>query len=436
MKGKSPMAGMPPPDDQMGWPPPGGPENGAVLDAVGSGVSVVSVGPQAEAGADAAEASADAAADAALGPTGPSPEERREAEEAAATKIQAGFRGKKARDDLQANSKISDGKHSKDEKDTKDGPRAPQEGQKLSVLCKVESGSNMPDVNTFGGCDPMVEVRCVQAAAAKKADGDVQSVPLVRAETTSKTGDMKPKWDEEIVLDGCTFSAKEWHLQVILFDYNMTGNTPIGHTSLSMEDALEGLTFDAAAAARPEKSHTLTFKSLLPPGTPVNATVKCSFSFKEYNKFKLLVVKGSRLPKVDTLGTIDGFIEARLTTKDPRKSDFIHSPGEECMWNAQTKAVENSMDPKWAQELGCTIPGDPKSFLQIILWDQGSITNTPLGQHVIPVKEIVDKVPGVWKEMILKLSALPGVASEFNQAVKLARITVKLKFDLVLETRG
>merc|ERR1739848_211008 len=119
----------------------------------------------------------------------------------------------------------------------------------------------MPSVNTFGGCDPYVEIRIQKGDPAKK-DGGIGSLGKDTVRTTAKDGDMAPNWNENLTLNKATH-GKEHFVNIILWDSNITRNTPIGYQAICTTDLLASLTYDPSKEDLPTKDHVAKFTSLL-----------------------------------------------------------------------------------------------------------------------------------------------------------------------------
>jgi len=265
-------------------------------------------------------------------------------------------------------------------------PRAPELNTKMALIVDVKNGIDMPNVNTFGGCDPFVEIRIVKGDPSKKG-GDVEAIPKDTVRTKAKDGDTTPDWNETLRLAKATY-AEDTFVNIILWDSNITKNTPIGYQHLPITELLSDMTYDASVVDLPKKDFVAaSFQSLLADKSMgLKASVNMAFSYLEVHKFTFNIKSGSRLPKVDTLGSIDAFIEVRLVKGDPKTFHFERSPGAETLWSAKTNTVNDSMDPEWNQELSVTAPAEPGNFFVFALIDAGHMANTPVGMVTVPLQ--------------------------------------------------
>jgi len=150
----------------------------------------------------------------------------------------------------------------------------PKDKQLITLVCDVLAGKHMPNVNRFGGCDPFVECRIVQGDPTHRLRGDLDKEALFTAKTGEKRNDMAPSWNQKLTLTDLTYD-KDMYVQLVLWDYNLAGNKPIGHVALPLASALS-----AYGPKRPERA--LSFTSL--PGCEewqLKATVSAKFSFLE-----------------------------------------------------------------------------------------------------------------------------------------------------------
>lgn len=226
-------------------------------------------------------------------------------------------------------------------------------------------------------------------------------------------------------------------LHIVLWDYNLTGNTLLGHTAVAMPKALENLVFDATKQPT-KRDYKAKFKNLYDDNsTDLKATVECKLAYLEVLAFKLSIKSGTRLPKVDMLGTCDGFIEARIVRGDPRKAaQFDYSPGESCLWSVKTNVVSNTMEPKWNQDFEAVVPVDNTVFLQLVLWDSNSpLPDVAIGHAVVELSQVASLKPGLAPtEHKLKLTKLPGVEppGDFSKT----RLKMLLGYSLVFNKQG
>jgi len=335
----------------------------------------------------------------------------------AVLRIQSVFRGYLARKHVRAPVQSTGGRQLVDR-------------QKVCLLVHCISGKDMPNVNTLGGCDPMVEFRIVNGTNPVQVQGgNVASEAKHKVQTQVVQNSFQPKWDERFELLGASFQV-DCFLQAILWDYNLTGNTALGHTALPITQAIEGLDYNPNEEQDNKKSHKPKLISLLDETQDLKARVSFTVSYVEMHKYELNFVKASRVPKVDLLGTCDAFMEARVVTADPQSLPFEKSPGASCIWSGRTKVINNSLDPKWNDKLKFTVPGHQSLCLQMVLMDSGSVCDTPLCHTVIHMKEIAHGTPGGdFAEHKLKFSKLIGVeCPDFKRT----QLTIKIKYNIVV----
>lgn len=294
--------------------------------------------------------------------------------------------------------------------------KVPRANQHITLVCDVLDGTDMPNVNRFGGCDPFIECRIVRGDPTHCLRGDVDKAPLLSAQTDVKRNDMTPSWRQRLALPGLIFE-KDMYVQLVLWDYNLTRNQPIGHVALPVQEAIA-----RHSPRRPERA--LSFSSL--PGTEelsLKTKVSAQFSFWEERKYRLFIVGGSWLPKVKMLGTISSYVEARVLRCDPRKVPFHSQPtaAAECLWSARTNVVNDNVDPNWEQEFDFTLACDAGSlWLQLVLWDANSpLPDVPIGHSVVKVSQAVHSAHGGdLAEHSLRLEELPErhVATDLSRA--------------------
>jgi len=226
----------------------------------------------------------------------------------------------------------------------------------------------------------------------------VDKAALLTASSDVKRNDMSPCWRQRLALPNLAYE-KDLYVQLVLWDYSIVRNQPIGHTVLPLERALV-----RHSTRQPERA--LSF-SVLPGCQQLKLTAKVSaqFSFWEEYRHKLVVLGASLLPKVKDAGTISSYVEARLLRVDPRKVPFNSeaTATTECLWSARTSVVEDSTDPSWEQEFDFTLACDIRSlWLQLVLRDASTpLPDAPIGHSVIKISQagLVDQP--------LKLEELP-----------------------------
>lgn len=352
----------------------------------------------------------------------------------AALKIQAVFRGWKVRRMIR-------------KKLEEEGlPRPLADKQKVCLEIEVVKGDKMPDVNTFGGCDPFVELRIAPGGDPLKRSGNDVPPPLKKeysVKTQVKTNDKSPQWAEKLQLEDCA-NMKDTYFHVILWDYNLTGNTAIGHTSMTIAKACDKLAFKIKDEKPEQNKFRLKMRPLLPPDNSqkIEPTVDIKLNYIEVVKLRIHVASASRLPKVKTLlGTINSYIELRIVRQSPRKKEFsrypikAHGPGC-CIWDGRTNIIQDSMDPNYKQDFDdIEILAYRDLYLQMILWDSNApLLDSPICHTEIALADIISMKPGAdLVEHQLKFSRLDGADS--GQDFKKAKLKVLLTFNQVFERK-
>lgn len=286
----------------------------------------------------------------------------------------------------------------------------------------------MPSVNTFGGCDPFIEIRCVKGEP--KDDGKVIPFPKNMCRTKAKDNDLNPVWNETIELANASYGPDHW-IQVILWDSNITKNTPIGYKAISSQEALKGLQYNPKGPPVMKDMVVDNFHNILAGKTAdITSIVSLKWGFYELHKYTIVIKKASRLPRVDTLGSIDPFIDVRLVSGDPLKADFSVTPGNESKWSGKTKQLDNNMDPIWNETLSFVMAGNPSWSLVVTAFDAGNLSNTPVGFAVIPWKQICQNKGGVAQDFKEKLKKIPNF--DAPDGLKVASVSFSIQHDLAM----
>jgi len=292
----------------------------------------------------------------------------------------------------------------------------------LALFVTVKTGHNMPSVNTFGGCDPFVEVRCVKGDPSAEGGG-VKTKPKEGSSGKTKEvkGESNPSWNTTFVLPKCNYENDSF-VNIILWDYNMTTNTEIGYQHVAMGQLLNGMKFDASLAELPKKDFVAAaFQPLLE--TPVAGFfpgVNLAFAYCEVHKFRFEILNCENLPKVDS--SLDVFVEVRLCVKDPQNEKYPMS-GKNCLWTASSNTLSNTSNPTFNQTLEGLCPANPNTWFQITIVDSNKLKNTPLGHVVIPMKGLCGQKSGMGKEVTLT----PGKLPNYGAPEGLSSSTIKFK---------
>jgi hypothetical protein len=292
----------------------------------------------------------------------------------------------------------------------------------IALFVNVKNGNNMPSMNTFGGCDPFVEVRCVKGDPSEKG-GDVKTKPRdgCFAKTKELSGQTNPVWNQTIILPKAIFENDSF-VNIILWDHNRSENSTIGYQHVALSQLLQGMQFDASLDELPQKDFVAAaFQSLL--DSPIEGFfpgVNMAFSFCEVHKFRFKIDLCSALPKVDK-DALDTYVEVRLCDQDPRNEKYPIS-GKHCLWTAKTKTVKDKTDPKFSEELEGICPANPKLFFQVVVIQSKKLLNQPIGAVVIPMVGLCGQKSGE-REFTSTLTKLPN----YSEAAGLSSASIKFK---------
>lgn len=313
--------------------------------------------------------------------------------------------------------------------------RLPRPGQKVTLTCHVFEGKEMPNVNRFGGCDPFIEWRLVSGDPNLQLRGDVDKEPLHAAQTEIKRNDLQPKWDQRLILEGVQYS-EDLYVQLVLWDYNLNRNTPIGHAALPLSKALR---FGGGTGRRVSLNITA-----LPGGEPfvLHSRVVVGFGFWERQKHHLVVRSVLGLPTRSmpadavTTGTVDAtagdHVEIRLVAQDPRNGPFNTTPNDmDCLWRGMTPSVPATMEPVWNSAFEFLAMSDPSLWLQLVLWQAGA----PVGHATLKLSAAAAPVGGKRfpAERQLRLLPMPGEELSGKLAKARAKLLVRLAVGPALE---
>jgi len=310
------------------------------------------------------------------------------------------------------------------------GARAPQKNMRMDLIFEVKNGKNMPSVNTFGGVDPFIEIRCIKGDPKTKKGG-LTAKASAKAKTQSRDGDSNPAWNETLTLSKIAYSDEDF-ITIILWDANITANTAIGYHSVCTTELLNGMTYDPSKGIVEFKEYNITsFTNLLEDKSmALTASVNMSFAYLEVHKFKLHVEKCSHLPKIDALGSIDPFVEIRIVNGDPWTMQYHNKKGSETVWSGKTDTVHENMDPKFNADIQFTIAGNPTYHMIVCVTDSGTLGNTPVGMTTVPLKQILANVQGEKETWKAKLQKIPNWAAPEN--LKLAKVSFSVTHEQVL----
>eukprot|EP00929_Paragymnodinium_shiwhaense_P065155 TRINITY_DN3269_c0_g1_i1.p1 TRINITY_DN3269_c0_g1~~TRINITY_DN3269_c0_g1_i1.p1 ORF type:complete len:646 (+),score=157.03 TRINITY_DN3269_c0_g1_i1:198-2135(+) len=345
-----------------------------------------------------------------------------EKHEAAGVKIQAAWRGYQIRKSVMIRS----------------GVRAPRKFQKLALLVDVKNGKDLPDVNTFGGIDPFIELKTFSGKdPMKKKDGSLTKKVRYAVETEHAMNQNAPTWDKSLEMMHFTNKADQF-LQVVLWDWGMTDNQAVCHTTVPLSKFLiETPTYDPRAQGPPKKTDLKLskWKDLLDSGGDVKCTVNLKTVWVEQHTYMLKIEKAKDLPTFDVMGSVDSIIEVRLCRCDPRKLEHTGPEAAHVFWSSRTTVVNDDANPRYSQEFEVQAPGVTSWFFEFILLDD----NSPLpekvgGRAVIPVHEITSRLPislgvgGRCKEQELGFEKIKG-ASPPDQLEK-AKLFISTGYDI------
>eukprot|EP00927_Polykrikos_kofoidii_P048386 TRINITY_DN4266_c0_g5_i1.p1 TRINITY_DN4266_c0_g5~~TRINITY_DN4266_c0_g5_i1.p1 ORF type:complete len:903 (-),score=213.18 TRINITY_DN4266_c0_g5_i1:79-2403(-) len=317
--------------------------------------------------------------------------------------------------------------------------RMPQERQRLVLVIEVQSAAGLPsNINpSGGGCDPLLEIRaCPGGDPAKRRGGGLNAASVHTVCTEAKTQTQSPSWRETLLLEGVA-NVSDHFLQVILWDYNLMGNTAIGFCTWAVCDAVRDLDYDASREGLPRNRRRLdSWTSCVPSVSTLRVACTLAVSYVELHAYALRIESGGRLPKTEFLRSAEGLIEARLVKRDPRQED---SPG--VVWSGRTGLAALNMDPKWGQDFRAELPGMPSWYFQLLLiatsrgGGDGSSAEWPICQAIMPLKDFVDWSPvsagGHLRTERLQFEPLPGASWDDVRALKRSFLRVTVGYDLV-----
>jgi len=187
-------------------------------------------------------------------------------------------------------------------------------------------------------------------------------------------------------------------------------------------------------------AHTAKFMGLLEEGKPKKlpkTSVKCNFCYVEMVQFSIQVNKATKLPRVHTFGTCNGFVEVRIVKHDVKKKAFENYPDPDgCLWSAKTEVVHNELDPKWNASFKPVVPAYHGLQMQLILCDSAApLPDTPICQAVIDLIDVVVGKPGeAPTQHKLKFSRLPQVEPSVD--FKKTQLTMTLAFEQVFVAKS
>lgn len=304
---------------------------------------------------------------------------------------------------------------------------------KLALKVEVQNGTGMPSVNTFGGCDPFLEIRCMKGDPAK-TKGFLEQTPKDSKKTKARDGDLNPIWNETLTLSKVTHGG-DYYINLILWDSGLSKHTPIGYRAYQSTEMLEDLQYDPQADEMPKRDLKAdNFTSFLPDSKAMGlkCEVNLSYSYLEVHKFKVSVQKCGHLPKVDTIGSIDAFVEVRLVKGDPRQMEYKNAPGSETLWSGKTQVVNDNMEPTFNEEMAFERAADPSLFLIVCVADSATLGNTPIGMVVVPFRQICSNKGGAVQEFKkTKLEKLPNWPAPEN--LKLASVTFSVVHEVCFD---
>jgi len=279
----------------------------------------------------------------------------------------------------------------------------------MALTVEVKNGKDMPSVNTFGGCDPFVEVRCVKDDPAKNPTTAIEGAAIDTGKTKQKSGDSNPTWDQTFTLSKAEY-GKDKFINIVLWDSNVSKNLAIGYVPINTTDLLAGMQYDPAAVEPAKKDFTAKdFISVLPDkNVALTSVVNMSFSYLEVHKFKVSITKCSQLPK-ECIGQV--LVEVRLVKGDPRQ-EYPKSPGKETLWSGKTKTINDNADPAFNEDLSFSFAADPALHLVVAVSSSG----TPCAMVVTPMKQICSNALGETQQFTSKLEKAPNVFVDLSSA--------------------
>lgn len=258
----------------------------------------------------------------------------------------------------------------------------------------------------FGGAsDPFVDFRLV-SKDPETMEVDQLHKPLEKEYqqvTERKDDDKDPEWKD--VLDFHTHNSETLFLQYILWDYSLTGNTPIAQGFQPLPEAISGIMDDGRS-----KKHELQLKTFKEKW--VSPTLRFSLFCYPLLRFKIEPVESSKFP-IKTEGWIGNpgtslelrYLRDSKVAKEPYEAD-LQRP--KCYWSAKTKVIENSTQPEFKQTFKPDLPGNPDSKIQVILHHHNP--DVPCGHGILDIGDILERVkPGGEPESFdVQFKKMPG----------------------------
>jgi len=297
-------------------------------------------------------------------------------------------------------------------------------------------------VNSFGGgCDPLLEFRAVIGENPNdKKGGNVTKPAKNSISTTHLEGTLHTKWDQTVELMG--LANKQGHyVQVILWDFNISGNTPIGYYAFPVTEVIAGLDVEfGKEGPRAKNPRVLNDLICLLKKTILKTQINLSFAMTELHRYQVKVIKAEKLPKVDTNGTIDAFIEVRVLRKDPNKmKDAAAGDSADIAWQGKTKVVPTDQSPEFNKKFtDIEVAGFHTWYLQFVLHDdRAPYPSLPVAHAIVPLKDISGSgappmsLGGIVTKKELRFEAIPG--HSFPEDAKKANVSIELSYDIAFE---
>lgn len=318
-----------------------------------------------------------------------------------------------------------------------------EDSQKVALFVDVKSAKNMPTAHTSVSdsvMDPYIELRAVDGDPMSQKDGNIEVAPLCSAKTKAKENDGNPVWNETLVVAHLV-NREESVMQVVLWDKNMMTDQAVAHWSMSVPQVIEGMEYDVRDITRNKKDLKVEgMKSLTgEKDSKMKTTVNLGVSMVEVYRFQIKIIKAASLPRVDTAGTIDAFIQLRALHVDPRKLKKDKVTADKVAWSDRTAHVSNSQDPKWNHDFhDVDIAGVPSWWFQFNLMDHGMMGETAVGHFLLSFQDIIGDeaeppqcLGGKTIQKTLKLEKYYDIDAVGD--FKRATLKVEISYDIAIE---
>eukprot|EP00928_Gymnodinium_smaydae_P020176 TRINITY_DN177_c0_g2_i1.p1 TRINITY_DN177_c0_g2~~TRINITY_DN177_c0_g2_i1.p1 ORF type:complete len:595 (+),score=152.10 TRINITY_DN177_c0_g2_i1:170-1954(+) len=317
--------------------------------------------------------------------------------------------------------------------------RYPAPNQKVVILATIHDCTNLPHVNTFGGIDPLCQLRAAYGKDPTGTPGVQFDVPNQVA-TKHCEANENPKWNEPLELRGLA-NREDHFLHLMVWDYNLTGNTAVCDACLNVPELLAGLSYDVAANDKfPKKEKAFeNMKNIFNPKKLLKSVLSTSLAYVELHSFKITLVKADKLPKVDLMTTIDSIIEVRLVRYDPA-SKWEKSPEPaQLVWSGRTDpdAFKDNQHPDYNKEFSFEAPSIPSlNFELVLLASKAPLPDAPIAHCILRLADVGANPPlckhGQEIEHTMPFQEIPtvGKAGDITEST----LTFKISYDLLFDS--